>query len=110
MGPHHLPSYHNSAFMATPEIGYRMYNIISYAYMLFFFFSQRKLHHPNLLMLMDLCKTKDELCLISPCINGSDLEKLVFGDPPPFQVISTQCFYGKIATCVTWECSIALWT
>ena len=35
---------------------------------------------------MGYCKMEDELWIISPYINGSDLEKLVFGNPPPFEV------------------------
>ncbi len=50
------------------------------------YFFPRKLRHPNLLMLMGYCKMEDELWIISPYINGSDLEKLVFGNPPPFEV------------------------
>lgn len=51
-----------------------------------YFTINRKIRHPNLLLLMGYCRKDDDLWLISPYIRGSNLEKLIFSKPPPFQI------------------------
>ena len=52
-----------------------------------FHIDNRKIRHPNLLLLTGYCRKNEDLWLLSPYIKGSNLEKLIFARPPPFQVM-----------------------